>query len=120
MSTVIDIEGVWAYFHAQRTTTIDLENTMKAIAQDVYGSPHVLTLEEIEKPAVPDASLGGSRKVVVFVASTNHEDLVVLQKLLEAGKVTPVVGRKYPLSEAPEAIRYLEAGHARGKVVITV
>lgn len=66
------------------------------------------------------ASLGGSRKVVVFVASTNHEDLVVLQELLEAGKVTPVIDRTYPLSGTPEAVRYLEAGHARGKVVVTV
>jgi NADPH:quinone reductase-like Zn-dependent oxidoreductase len=66
------------------------------------------------------ASLRGSRKVVVFVASANHEDLVALQKLLEAGKIMPVIDRTYPLSEAPEAIRYLETGHARAKVVITV
>jgi NADPH:quinone reductase-like Zn-dependent oxidoreductase len=66
------------------------------------------------------ASVGGSRKVVVFVAATNHEDLVVLQKPLEARKVTPVIDKTCPLSEAPEAIRYLETGHARGKVVITV
>jgi NADPH:quinone reductase-like Zn-dependent oxidoreductase len=67
------------------------------------------------------ASVGGSRKVVtLFLAKTNKEDLVVLQELLEAGKVTPVIDRTYPLSETPEAIRYLEEGHARGKVVITV
>ena len=45
---------------------------------------------------------------------------VVLKELIEAGKVTPVIDRSYPLSEVPEAIRYLEQGHARGKVVITV
>jgi NADPH:quinone reductase-like Zn-dependent oxidoreductase len=50
----------------------------------------------------------------------NKEDLSTLQGLLEAGKVTPVIDRTYPLSEVAEAIRYLEAGHARGKVVITV
>jgi len=44
----------------------------------------------------------------------------VLKELIEAGKVTPVIDRTYPLGEAPEAIRYLEAGHARGKIVITV
>ncbi|MEO6193632.1 MAG: zinc-binding dehydrogenase, partial [Thermoanaerobaculia bacterium] len=48
------------------------------------------------------------------------EDLITLQGLLEAGKVAPVIDRTYPLSEVPEAIRYLEGGHARGKVVITL
>jgi NADPH:quinone reductase-like Zn-dependent oxidoreductase len=66
------------------------------------------------------ASAGGSRKVAFFVAAINKEDLVFLQGLLEAGKVTPVIDRTYPLSETPDAMRYLEAGHARGKVVITV
>jgi NADPH:quinone reductase-like Zn-dependent oxidoreductase len=49
-----------------------------------------------------------------------QEDLLALKDLIEAGKVTPVVDRTYPLSEVPAAIRYLEAGHARGKVVITI
>ena len=51
---------------------------------------------------------------------TKKEHLVALKELLEAGKVTPVVDRTYPLSEVAEAIRYLEAGHALGKIVITV
>ena len=55
-----------------------------------------------------------------FVAKINQEDLVVLHELLEAGKVAPFIDRTYPLSETPDAMRYLEAGHARGKVVITV
>jgi NADPH:quinone reductase-like Zn-dependent oxidoreductase len=55
-----------------------------------------------------------------LVADTNHEDLVVLKELIEAGKVTPVIDATYPLSEAPEAFRYLDEEHARGKVVITV
>jgi NADPH:quinone reductase-like Zn-dependent oxidoreductase len=49
-----------------------------------------------------------------------REDLLELKELIEAGKVTPVIDRTYPLREVPEAIRYLEQGHARGKVVITV
>jgi NADPH:quinone reductase-like Zn-dependent oxidoreductase len=53
-------------------------------------------------------------------ASPNKKDLVFIKELLETGKVVPVIDRCYPLSEVPEAIRYLEAGHARGKVVITV
>jgi NADPH:quinone reductase-like Zn-dependent oxidoreductase len=55
-----------------------------------------------------------------LVSKERSEDLLVLKELIEAGKVTPVIDRTYPLSEVPEAIRYLEEGHARGKVVITV
>jgi NADPH:quinone reductase-like Zn-dependent oxidoreductase len=62
----------------------------------------------------------GRQKFVSFLARRNQADLAVLKELIEAGKVTPVIDRSYPLSDVPEAIRYLEAGHARGKVVITV
>jgi NADPH:quinone reductase-like Zn-dependent oxidoreductase len=55
-----------------------------------------------------------------YIAIPNNEDLVVLKELIEAGKVTPVIDRTYPLSETPEAFRYLDEGHAQGKVVITV
>jgi NADPH:quinone reductase-like Zn-dependent oxidoreductase len=60
------------------------------------------------------------QKLGTFISKENHEDLIVLKELIEAGKVTPVIDRTYPLSEVPEAIRYLEEGHARGKVAITV
>src|SRR5215217_390057 len=60
------------------------------------------------------------QKLGTFVSSENHEDMLVLKELIEAGKVTPIVDRIYPLSEVPEAIRYLEEGHTRGKVVITL
>jgi NADPH:quinone reductase-like Zn-dependent oxidoreductase len=66
------------------------------------------------------ASAGGSRRVVVFIAKLTKADLVVLQELLEAGSVRPVVDRCYALSEVPAALRYLQAGHAKGKVVIAV
>jgi len=46
--------------------------------------------------------------------------MIVLKELIESGKVVPVIDRAYPLAEAPEAIRYLENGHARGKVAILV
>jgi NADPH:quinone reductase-like Zn-dependent oxidoreductase len=55
-----------------------------------------------------------------FLTKETTEDLVALAELVEAGKVTPVIDRTYPLSGVPEAIAYLEEGHARGKVVITV
>jgi NADPH:quinone reductase-like Zn-dependent oxidoreductase len=60
------------------------------------------------------------QKLGTFVSSENHEDMTVLGELVEAGKVTPVIDRTYSLSEVPEAIRHLEEGHARGKVVISV
>lgn len=56
----------------------------------------------------------------MFVTVPKNENLVVLKELIEAGKLTPVVDRTYPLSETPEAFRYLDEEHARGKVVITV
>ena len=50
----------------------------------------------------------------------NQADLQFVAELIEAGKIRPVIDRTFPLSEVPEAIRYLTAGHARGKIVITV
>ena len=61
-----------------------------------------------------------SQNLFMFVASINKEDLAVLKELIEAKKLTPVIDRRYTLSEVPEAIRYSEQGHARGKVVITL
>jgi NADPH:quinone reductase-like Zn-dependent oxidoreductase len=56
----------------------------------------------------------------MFIADLNKEDLTVLRDLMQAGKVTPVIDRRYTLSDAPAAIGYLETGRARGKVVITI
>lgn len=61
-----------------------------------------------------------SQELVTFTASLNKEDLLELKELMEANKLTPIIDRTYTLSEVPEAIRYLEKGHARAKVVITV
>jgi NADPH:quinone reductase-like Zn-dependent oxidoreductase len=61
-----------------------------------------------------------SQKVRPFLAQLGQADLIVLREFLEAGKVTPVIDRSYPLSEVANAIRYLEEGHVRGKVVITM
>ncbi len=60
------------------------------------------------------------QKLRPFMAHMAKNDLLVMQELIEAGKVTPVIDRSYPLSEVPQAVRYLEEGHARGKVVISV
>jgi len=61
-----------------------------------------------------------SQSFVMFVAKLRKDDLTILGGLMQAGEITPVIDKTYPLSEAPEAFRYLEEGHARGKVVITL
>lgn len=68
----------------------------------------------------PLMSLVGRTRLAPFSATPRSKDLLVMKELLEAGKVVPVIDRCYPLGETAEAIRYLEDGHARGKVVITV
>ncbi len=55
-----------------------------------------------------------------FVSTTKPEDLATLKELAEAGKLMPIVERTYPLTEAPEAVAHVGAGHAQGKTVITV
>jgi NADPH:quinone reductase-like Zn-dependent oxidoreductase len=65
-------------------------------------------------------SMIGTKKMRFFITKLNKTDLVLLRDLLAAGTIVSVIDRRYPLSDAAEAIRYLEEGHARGKVVITV
>ena len=61
-----------------------------------------------------------SQKFVTFIARITKEDLTILGELMSTGKVTPVIAKRYGLNEVPQALRYLEEGHAQGKVVITV
>jgi 2-desacetyl-2-hydroxyethyl bacteriochlorophyllide A dehydrogenase len=68
----------------------------------------------------PLVSRMGRKKMRFFIANINQKDLVFLKELMETGKVVPVIDRRYPLSEAAEAFRYLEERHARGKIVVTV
>jgi NADPH:quinone reductase-like Zn-dependent oxidoreductase len=65
-------------------------------------------------------SLLSRQKLRLFIARSSTEDLTALRDLVEAGRVRVVVDRTYRLSEVPEAIRYLEQGHARGKVVVAI
>ena len=55
-----------------------------------------------------------------YLSKPNHEDLVVLKGLVESGKLAPVIDKAYALHETPEALRHIETGHARGKVVVTL
>lgn len=65
-------------------------------------------------------STTGGKKMGSITAKSSQKDLVILKELLEAGKIVSVIDKRYPLSEAAEALRYLGAGHARGKVVISM
>jgi NADPH:quinone reductase-like Zn-dependent oxidoreductase len=68
----------------------------------------------------PLVSLAEGKKVRQLSHQPNVEDLIFMKELIEAGKVVPVIDRRYPLSEVPEALRYYEEGHPQGKVVITL
>jgi NADPH:quinone reductase-like Zn-dependent oxidoreductase len=68
----------------------------------------------------PLRSLFTEQKLLGLISKERKQDLLTLRDLIEAGKLTPVIDRTFPLREAPQAIRYLEQGHARGKVVLTV
>lgn len=68
----------------------------------------------------PWLSMAGSRKMVVVSSKPNRTDMLFLRDLLESGKLKPVIDKRYPLAEVPEAVRYVEQGHASGKVVITM
>jgi NADPH:quinone reductase-like Zn-dependent oxidoreductase len=60
------------------------------------------------------------QRLRTLVGVSRASDLTVLSELIEGGNVTPIIDRTYPLAEAAEAVRHIAAGHARGKVVITV
>jgi NADPH:quinone reductase-like Zn-dependent oxidoreductase len=68
----------------------------------------------------PWISMTGSKKMGGVMAKRSQKDLIFLKELIEAGKVKPVIDRRYPLRDVPEAIRYMEEEHAQGKVVITL
>lgn len=68
----------------------------------------------------PLRSRFSSRTIVWFLSKRNPEDLEILREMLDSGKVRPVIDRTYPLDQASEAVRYLETGHAQGKVVVTI
>jgi NADPH:quinone reductase-like Zn-dependent oxidoreductase len=68
----------------------------------------------------PWLSMVGSKKMSSTLAKPNAKDLTILKDLIEAGKVKPILDRCYPFSQTPDAIRHLEQGHARGKIVISM
>lgn len=87
----------------------------------VVGGP-IKSLVSLLSPIIKSLVLSRfvSQKFIMLLTKSSKDDLAVLSDLIKAGKVTPVIDRRYGLSEVPEAMRYLEDGHARGKVVITL
>jgi NADPH:quinone reductase-like Zn-dependent oxidoreductase len=116
---ILDIAGNHPWSDLRRALTP--EGTYVLIGHDQYGGSGHRWF----------GSLGRFFKLLVISPFVSHlhpfrgakdpgDRLVVLKELIEAGKITPVIDRMFPLSEVPEAIRYLESGQAQGKVVITV
>jgi NADPH:quinone reductase-like Zn-dependent oxidoreductase len=112
---MLDIAGSRRFSHFRRALTPEATVVLVGGPMTYRGLgplPHIIgTLV---------ASRGRSQAVKFLVAKINKDDLVFLQELLEAGKVTPVIDRRYELSQVPDALGYLGEGHARGKVVIMV
>ena len=82
------------------------------------GAQGIGMLVRLLKPLVLSPLVNQNLRRYLSVA--NHTDLVVLKELVESGRLTPVIDRTHPLHETADALRYIEAGHARGKVVITI
>jgi len=111
---VFDTIGNHSLFEVRRTMAADGVLLMVGGPDGRWLGPLAYMLKTLA--SAPFAS----QKVASYTARRNREDLRFLNELFEAGKVTPVIDRQYSLSDVPEAIGYLEEGHARGKVVITV
>ena len=62
----------------------------------------------------------GDKKMIPMLASPEKNDLIYLKDLLESGKLKPVIDRRYTLEQVPDAIRYLEKGHVKGKLIINI
>ena len=86
----------------------------------IAGLHHSAVDVPADHPGPRRSKVGGQRIGMMGTVKPNQDDLTFVKGLLEAGKIKPVIDRCYPLNETAEAIRYLEAGRARGKVVITV
>jgi NADPH:quinone reductase-like Zn-dependent oxidoreductase len=113
---IIDTAGNRSLSHLRRA--LASQGTLVIVGGEGGGPWIGLLTRMIQTPML--APFVRPQKLRVLSSTERKEDLQVLSELIEAGKVTPIIDRTYPLSEVPDAIRYLEKGHAKGKVVITV
>jgi NADPH:quinone reductase-like Zn-dependent oxidoreductase len=111
---VVDIAGLPSLSGCRRSLTDD--GVLVMITGD--GGPWLGPLPRMAMAAVRFAV--GSRRLRLVSAKETAADLTVLADLVATGRVVPVIDRTYPLADTPEAVRYVEEGHTRGKVVITV
>jgi NADPH:quinone reductase-like Zn-dependent oxidoreductase len=88
----------------------------------MVGGAHDPSMMDLLAPIIKASllSLFGSQKAVMFIAKSNQDDLTLLGELIATGKIKPVIEKSYTLNEASDAVRHVEEGHARGKVVITL
>ena len=86
------------------------------------GGPHDVSLMGLLAPMIRDLLLSVfvSQKAVMFIAKSSQDDLTLLGELVATGRLRPVIDSRYSLSDAPNAVRHVEEGHARGKVIITL
>jgi len=104
-------------------TLEELRSVLKPKGKCVrVGAPHDFSLLGFlgDQARAGLMSWFGSRKFITLLARVNAQDLTLLGDLVASGKMTPVIGRQYPLQDVPDALRYLENGHARGKVTIVM
>src|SRR2546422_1265197 len=114
---MLDIAGNRSWSECQRVLAATaIVVAVGASANTVWGENRTLR----HLLGVRLASIGGTRKLALFIAKLNKQDLLVLQKLVEEGKVTPVIDRRYELNQVPEALTYMGEGHAQGKIVVRV
>ena len=111
---VLDIGGALPLSRLARILTDEGRLVMVAPGAGQWAGPIVRVLGGIIRTRL------GNRQLRAFLATPNREDLLVLKELIEDGKLRPVVDRTYSFEEIPEAIRHVESGRARGKVVISV
>jgi NADPH:quinone reductase-like Zn-dependent oxidoreductase len=89
--------------------------------EGIYVSTGGAMAQSFQAMAIgPFMSMTGGKTMGGMMVKPNQNDLVFMKELLEAGKIAPVIDRRYPLSEVAEAFRYIGEGHAKGKVVVTV
>ena len=86
------------------------------------GGPHDVSMMALLASMIKDLSLSafGNQKAVMFIAKPSPDDLKLIGDLIATGRLNPVIERRYSLSEASDAVRHVEEGHARGKVIITL